>query len=492
MDTTSGTVRGRRHAYGTTFLGVPYAGAPTGVHRFAPPRPHASWNGVRDAVSQGPTAPQPRRDSFGALDMSPYFGPGWIHGDDYLTLNIWAPEARHSPAPVMVFVHGGGFVAGSANCALYDGAAFARDGVVLVTVNHRLGIPGFLPLNDAPDNRGMLDVLAALRWVQDNIAAFGGDPVNVTLFGQSAGAILVTGILADPAARGLVHRAIVQSGTGTGAFTTEQAQRVTEAVGTQLRLRPTARDMADIPDETLVEITRQLGAVDLRTEDAFHPLGGITPFSLVLDRQPADGIAAGSGPDVDLLVGSNTQEANLYLAPHGQLSDTGQEDLLRAAARSHPRPAELVEEYRAGRPGAANSALLSAIVGDALFGNGTCRTATAHATYRSARTFRYEFAWQSNALGGKLGAAHTVELPFVFDNVQLPGLHGPQALLGTAAPPADLARRMHETWIRFATTGNPGWAPYEPAHRRSMRIADTWKVARVRSSAPCLSGRQES
>ncbi|MEU8710159.1 carboxylesterase family protein [Streptomyces sp. NPDC048565] len=474
VSTTSGTVRGRRHADGTTFLGVPYAGAPTGADRFAPPRRHEPWSGVRDATRQGPTAPQPRRDSFGTLDMSPYFGPGWIHGDDYLTLNVWAPEPRHSPAPVMVFVHGGGFVAGSSHCELYDGRAFARDGVVLITVNYRLGIPGFLHLDDAPDNRGMLDVLAALRWIQDNVAAFGGDPANITLFGQSAGAILVTGILADPAARGLVHRMIVQSGTGTGAFTPDQADRITDAVGRQLRRPPTAAALADLSDKELVAFTPQLGSVDLRTREAFHPLGGITPFSLVLDQQPADTIAAGGGAEVDLLIGSNTEEGNLYLAPRGQLTDTSDEDLLLAAAQSHPRPSVLVQEYRSRHPGASNPELHSAIVSDALFGNGTRRAAGAHATAHPARTFLYEFGWRSDALEGRLGAAHTIELPFVFDNVQLPGLHGPQALLGTTPPPAGLAERMHRTWIRFATTGDPGWPPHETRRPHAAHITDTW------------------
>lgn len=475
VTTTAGTVRGRRYADGTAaFLGVPYADAPVGANRFAPPRPHEPWSGVRDATRQGPTAPQPRRDSFGTLDMSPYFGPGWIRGADYLTVNIWAPEPQHGPAPVMVFVHGGGFVAGSANCALYDGRSFARDGVVLVTVNYRLGIPGFLHLDDAPDNRGMLDVLAALRWVQDNITAIGGDPADVTLFGQSAGAILVTGILADPAAQGLVHRAIIQSGTGTGAFTPDQARRVTATVGRQLGHPPTAMAMADIPDEELVAVVAKLGSVDLRTEDTFHPLGGITPFSLVLDQQPADTIAAGTGTHVDLLIGSNTEEGNLYLAPQGQLTDTREEDLLHAAAQSHPRPAELLRHYRNQRPNASNPELHSAIVSDALFGDGTRRTAAAHAGSRQGKTYLYEFGWQSNALEGRLGAAHTVELPFVFDNVRLPSLHGPRALLGTAPPPPDLAQRMHRTWIRFATTGDPGWPSHKAEHPNTMHIADTW------------------
>lgn len=472
--TTSGTVRGRHDGADAVFFGVPYARKPLGVDRFGTPQPHDPWDGVRDAGVPGPTAPQPRRDSFGTLDMSPYFGPGWVRGQDYLTLNIWAPHRERTPAPVMVFVHGGGFVAGSANNALYDGAAFARDGIVLVTVNYRLGIPGFLHLGDAPDNRGMLDVLAALRWIQDNIAAFGGNPANVTLFGQSAGAIIVTGILAEPTAGGLFHRAIVQSGTGTGAFTTEQADRITEAVGRELGREPTAEAMVDISDEEFVRVLGQLGAVDLRVGDTFHPLGGITPLGLVLDRQPADTVAAGHGVDVDLLIGSNTEEANLYLAPHGGLAETSERDLLLAAAQSHPHPGTLVREYRNRRPGATTSALHSEIVSDALFGNGTRRLAAAHATAHSGATFLYEFGWRSDAVEGRLGAAHTMELPFVFDNAELGGLHGSQALLGTTAAPAELARRMHRTWISFATTGDAGWDPCAPGHFPTMHIADRW------------------
>lgn len=235
--TAQGAVRGRHREDPTVFLGIPYAAPPTGKDRFAAPRPHDPWEGVRDATEEGPTAPQgPRR--LGALDMAAYFGPGWVPGADYLTVNVWAPRPRPSAAPVMVFVHGGGFVAGSNRSPLYDGSRFARDGVVLVTVNYRLGIPGFLDLPGAPRNRGLLDVLAALRWVRRNIAAFGGDPGNITLFGQSAGATLTGAVLADPASAGLVGRAIVQSGSGRGAFTPGQAARVTAAAAEALGIPP--------------------------------------------------------------------------------------------------------------------------------------------------------------------------------------------------------------------------------------------------------------
>ncbi len=474
--TASGTVRGRVLSTGTVFYGIPYAAPPQGTLRFAAPRPHPGWSGVRDATRPGPTAPQPKRDSFGSLDMSPYFGPGWVPGPDYLTVNIWTPTDRHTPRPVMVFIHGGGFVAGSGASPLYDGRAFSRDGVVLVTVNYRLGIPGFLHLDDAPDNRGMLDVLAALRWIQHNIAAFGGDADNVTLFGQSAGAILISSILADPAAQGLFRRAIVQSGSGTATSTPAQAQRLTDAAGEQLGLHPSAAALAPLPDDQLIALIPHLATVDLRIGDTFHPLGGITPFTPVLDRQPAATIASGHGVHTDLLIGTTAEEGNLYLAPVGHLTArTTNADLLAAAATLYPRPAELVDAYRAGRPDASAAELHSALVSDALFRNGTRQLACAHATaHGPSTTYVYDFTWRPDTLQGRLGAAHTIELPFVFDTTELPQLHGPRALLGETAPPRHLARQMHHTWIRFATTGDPGWTPYSPAQRTVMHIGLTW------------------
>lgn len=292
VTTTSGPIRGRLHRHGSVFLNVPYGAPPAGCRRFAAPSPHERWTGIRDATQPGPTAPQPARDSFGTLDMSPYFGPGWQRGDDYLTVNVWAPQPDGPTRPVMVFVHGGGFVAGSSRAPLYDGTAFARDGVVLITVNYRLGIPGFLHLPDAPDNRGMLDVQAALHWIRENAARFGGDPDNVTLFGQSAGAIIVGGILADPASSGLFRRAIIQSGSGTGAFTPDQANIVTAAIGRELDLEPTAKTLADIPDERLVTVMASLTGLELRTSTHHDPLGGITSFSLVSEHQPVTAVAA--------------------------------------------------------------------------------------------------------------------------------------------------------------------------------------------------------
>ncbi len=456
--TTSGPVRGRRTAYGTSFLGVPYAAGPTGSTRFAAPQPHQPWTQVRDATLPGPTAPQPVRDAFGVLDMSPYFGPGWQRGTDYLNVNIWTPQESEKDSPVMVFVHGGGFVAGSANSPLYDGTAFARDGVILVTVNYRLGIPGFLHLIDAPDNRGLLDVQAALRWVRDNIARFGGDPGNVTLFGQSAGAIIVAGILADPASVGLMRRAVIQSGSGVGAFTPEQAGIVTATVGRELGVAPSVATLAGISDEHLVDLLPRLSGLDLRTGGHHDPLGGITAFSLVLDEQPADTVATGRGGDVDLLIGANLDEGALYLAPLGLLVDSTAADVHATAARFHTHPGEVVRGYREAMPDASAAGLRSAILGDGLFATGTRKLTEAHAKH--GPTWAYHFTWRSVALDGQLGASHAMELPFVFDRQDLRALHGPRALLGDVAAPAELTTRMHSAWIQFATTGDPGWPRY--------------------------------
>ncbi|MER7847703.1 carboxylesterase family protein [Kitasatospora sp. NPDC096077] len=464
VTTPAGAVRGARVPAGERYRAVPYAAAPTGAGRFAPPAPHPGWSGVRDATRPSPTAPQPPR-VFDGLDVSPYFGPGWVPGAEYLTVDVHTPAADGGRRPVMVFVHGGGFITGSNRAALYDGSAFARDGVVLVTVNYRLGIPGFLDLPGAPPNRGVLDVLAALRWVRDTIAAFGGDPGNVTVFGESAGATLTCALLALPEARGLFRRAIVQSGSGTGAFTPEQAGRVTAAAAALLGVEPSAEAFAAVPDERLVAVLPALVGLDLRTDTAVDPLAGLSPLGPVLPVQPADALAAGPARDVDLLIGTNAEEANLYLVPEGALESTTDAELEAAAARLLADPDTVLTALRTARPHATPGELRSAVLAHALFEAGTERIARAHAAITGGgRTHRYTFGHRSTALDGRLGAAHTIELPFVFDLADEPWLHGPEGLLGPDPAPAGLAARVHGAWTAFARTGDPGWPPYDPDH----------------------------
>jgi para-nitrobenzyl esterase len=442
--TTGGRVAGERTATARVFRDIPYAAPPVGPLRFAEPRPHPGWSGVRDGTRQGPNAPQPARGRIGDLDLSPFFGSGWVRGDDHLTVNVWAPLDPGPPAPVVVFVHGGAFVAGSTGAPAYDGSAFARDGVVFVTVNYRLGVPGFLSLPDAPENRGRLDVLAALRWVRENAPAFGGDPGAVTLAGQSAGAIIVTSIVDAPDA-GELRGAIVSSGSGIAAFAPEQAAVVRDAVGRELGVEPSAAGLADVADERLVDVLPRLAGLP----GAPAPLAGITPFSVVLDRQPVETVT-GSTP---LLIGSNRDESSFYLSP----PDAGEDDddLVAVAARFHPDPGALVAQYRAERPAASTAELAVVILSDGMFRTGTRRYAEAHAAHRGAPTYVYEFGWRSDALGGHLGCCHLMDLPFAFDRVDLRGLHGPARLLGTTPPPPDLAKRIHGAWVRFAGGEDP-------------------------------------
>lgn len=475
VDTTSGPVLGRPTPGGHAYLGVPYAAGPRGLDRFRAPRPHDGWREVRDATRPGATAPQPDRGRFGPLDMTPYFGPGWVRGDDYLTADIWTPHVRGGDAPVLVFVHGGGLLGGSSQAPLYDGDSFARDGIVFIAINYRLGAAGFLTVTDGPDNRGMLDVVMALRWVRANAARFGGDPDNVTLGGQSAGAILVGALLADPEAQRLFHRAVVQSGSGSGAFSSEQGEIVAKAVASRLGVAPTAVDLADVSDSALVAAVSELGGLDLRTTSAVDPLGGITPFSVVLDQQPWSSITAAGGADIDLLIGSNTEEAALYLAPTGRLENVARSDVLAAAARFHEAPEALVDAYRDDLTDADDASLLTAVVGDGMFGAGTERLARAHSAV-GGRTHRYEFSWSSAALAGRLGSAHTMELPFVFDCADRPELHRPDALLGSAPAPSALARAMHRAWVRFIRSGDPGWTPYAADSLLVQRIDAEWSV----------------
>nr|WP_305874552.1 carboxylesterase family protein [Kutzneria sp. CA-103260] len=387
-----------------TYYGVPYAMV---TDRFGPPGPAPAWAGVLDATTPGPTAPQGAR-SFAGTDMSAILGTGWDRGDPYLTLNIWSTQRQ--ARPVMVYVHGGGFLSGSGHASMYDGTDFARDGVVLVTLNYRLGAIGWLDLPGAPRNRGLLDVIAALRWIRDHIGEFGGAPDNVTLFGQSAGAMLIAALLsdptllADPAADGLVRRAISQSG-GAHMFGAEQADRVTRALAERLGIEPSLDAFQQVSDENLVEATAGL-VVDTRFDRSL----GTSPFKPVVDDLEL--------APVDLLIGTNEDEAGLYV--HAPVTD---EDVVKAAARRDPDPERLVAEYR--RRFAEPLDQLTALLTEQ-FETGSTRIAQAH----RGKVWAYRFG-----LGG--AAIHCAELPFVFRP-------GP----------------VHDAWVRFATVGDPGWDLY--------------------------------
>jgi para-nitrobenzyl esterase len=456
--TRQGTVSGEQAGGEIRFLGVPYAASPTGPLRFCAPEPPPPWDGVRECTAFGPTPPKPRYPApFDTILAEPC-----IPGDDWLTLNVWTPDLAGA-APVMVWIHGGAFVNGSSAVPSYDGAAFARDGVVLVSINYRLGIDGFALLPDAPPNRGLLDQVAALEWVRDNIAAFGGDPARVTIFGESAGAMSVTALLGMPRASGLFARAIAQSGAAQGGAEPQDAWLVTGELSASLGFEATAASLSGLPLEKLIAAESALlqamaaapdparwGASITRGTMAFVPVvdGDVLPV------HPQAALAAGRGGDVPLLTGTNTEEFRLFYVPSGLAAAVTDETLPSFLAMLH-LDAGIAARYQANRPGASPGDVICALMTDRYFRCPAFAVAQARADAGGAApTYLYEFAWRSPVLD--IGAAHAVEIPFVFDNLDLPGA---AEMLG-AAPAADVAAQMHAAWIRFATTGDPGWQPF--------------------------------
>lgn len=461
IDTAAGTVRGRSVDGVARFLGVPFAAPPVGVLRFAAPQPAPPWTGVRDATAAGPNAPQPTRKLPG-IDLSPIIGCGWRKGEDYLTVDVWTPDPGGSGLPVMVFIHGGSFIAGEPSAPVYDGAALARSGVVLVAVTYRLGVEGFLPLAGGATNIGLRDQLAALTWVRDNVAAFGGDPGSVTVFGESAGGMSLGCLLGSPLSKGLFGRAIVQSGGAEMVRSAPLAARFATALAAELRLPAEAAALRELAFETTLRAQEAMSDPvrrgDLREPDGIDPgfgLGGFLPVlgDDVLPQHPLQAIAAGSAADIDLVVGSNTEEMNLYYVPSGVVDVVTAEQVRALLGAVHPRPDELLSS-RDATPGAA----LTRVMNDLVFHGPARRLADAHAGTGQGRTFVYDFAWRSSACGGRLGACHGLELPFVFDT--LAAAIGEEGMLGDGAPQA-LSDWMRGAWAAFAQSGDPGW----PAHR---------------------------
>jgi para-nitrobenzyl esterase len=473
VKTGSGALRGRVVDGVNAFTGVPYAAPPFGLNRLRPPEPVEPWSGIREALTYGAKPPQlPYPAPWD--ELIPERGP---LGEDCLNLNIWTPGLDSTRLPVMVFIPGGMFEAGSG--ASYDGSRFARDGIVCVTINYRVGAEGFLHLGEGNSNRGLLDQVAALEWVRDNIAAFGGDPANVTVFGQSAGAMSVGTLLSMPRAEGLFRRAIAQSGGAHQVMSAETARKVSEQLAQRLGVEPTRAAIAAVPVHRLLQAQMELKA-DLIAHPDPERWGrevaiNVMPWQPVIDgdvvpARPINRIVAGAGGSIDLMTGSTLDEFNFFLAPNGAIDQIPAEALPGTiAAYGLPVEATLAS-YRAAHPGAISGEILSAIQGDWLLRIPALRLADAHAPSPAA-THMYEFAWRSTQFNGRLGACHGLEIPFVFDT--LPG--GSDPLLGNH-PPQELADAMHAAWIAFATDGNPGWSNYDLAHRPTMRFDTSSEV----------------
>ena len=448
VQTTAGHVRGAEHDGVLSFLGIPYAAPPVGTLRFRAPQPHSGWDGERAALEYGPSCPQPGGRPAG-WSQEP------SEDEDCLYLNVWTPSTVGTDRPVMVWIHGGGYVIGSGSWPLYQGERLARRGdAVVITLNHRLGVFGYLhsPKHGVNGNNGMLDLVAALEWVRDNAAAFGGDAGNVMVFGESGGGAKISTLLAMPAAGGLFHRAVIQSGPGLSCVPAERAAAY-------------ARDALAAAG---IEDPRAASTEELLQATA---AGGLMAFGPVLDgehapQHPGVAMAEGSAIDVPVIIGVNQDEFG---------TDDAIDDAKlrrRLAALREDRVEEIITTYRSMFPGCTNAQLLRWATADATFRAGSIKLAEqCWAGGMAAPLYQYFFTYEIQGL-----AAHGYEIAFCFDNVVAP----------TMAPSDTrqrLADEMSEAWLAFARTGDPNhpglaeWPPYTPDQRATMVFRRDGSVA---------------
>jgi para-nitrobenzyl esterase len=475
-ETTTGRVQGTAEGGVAVFRGIPYAASTGGANRFRPPQPVQPWTGVRDATRFAAIAPQnpsPLESMFG--------GTRPAIGEDCLALNVWTPAPDGGRRPVMVWIHGGAFVTGSGSTPWYDGTSFAARGdVVCVTINYRLGALGFLHLADlggeayaSSGNLGLLDQVAALSWVRDNIEAFGGDPRNVTVFGESAGAMSVGALMGMPAARGLFSRAIPQSGAANHVSNRDTATGVALDLLDALGLDRTQVDrLRDLPVEGILAAQAKIGATRGLGRLPHQPVVDGT----ALPESPLDAVTGGGAAGVDLLLGTNVDEMRLFTALDPTITAIDEPALLtRADEIFGPGAGEAaIETYRGSRPGSGAAEVWTAVLSDQVFRVPAVRLAERQSAH--APVHLYLFTWATSAFGGALGSCHALEIPFVFNSLDAPGV---AMFTGEATSSARrLAESMHDTWTAFARTGDPNgaglppWPPFTPDQRATMVLGE--------------------
>jgi para-nitrobenzyl esterase len=474
VTTEYGVIEGALHDDLALFRGVPFAAPPFGSRRFLPPQSPEKWEGVRQATVRGVGAYQPDVSHMEGMEIDALSNPE-VQGDDCLTLEIWTPKPGSGPHPVMVWIHGGGYMFGSGSAPAYSGKTFARDGIVHVGINYRLGLDGFIYLGEGRDNLGLRDQVAALEWVQRNIAAFGGDPANVTIFGQSGGAVSVMNLLAMPSAKGLFVRAIAESGNPGSAVTPAEATKWTKRFAKRLGVAPTAEGFASVPiEKSTAEETPFI-------LDFINPLKHgstafwISPFRAVLGTPtlPENLVTTPNLHGVPLITGTTRNETIGFLKTLGRMDGInpfigwffrramGVTSAIRRAYRTGPR--QITNTF----------AEVEAVWTDWGFRMPTIDLVEK----RSDPTWLYEFHWESPQFPAGLGSAHALETPFVRDDFATildAGKMG-EDLLGLT-PPQSLANSIHSAWVAFAKTGDPGWPKYDTTERKTMVFNTTSEV----------------
>ena len=487
-DTHLGKIRGTDNNGIKTFKGIPYGASTAGSNRFMPPAEPAKWSGVRDALEYGHSAPQ--RDpaaappSQGALGVAASGLP--VEGEDCLVLNVWTPAVNDSrKRPVMFWCHGGGFATGSGSSPDNDGTNLARRGdVVVITINHRLNVLGFANFSEfsrdfsASGDVGMMDIVLALKWVRTNIAHFGGDPNTVMIFGQSGGGRKVETLLAMPSAKGLFHRAVIESGAALQVTGKDIAIRNGEQLLAKLGIpKSDVRQAQKLPVQQIMTayfaVVREAQGVD-QTVNGFAP----TVDGSILPQHPFSPKASPVSADVPVMIGNTRTEMTLFSANDPaafKLDEPGLQSRIRDLL--HDQSSDMIALYRRLNPGATPSDLYFLIASDYRYGAPTMKIAERRAELGKAPVYLYYFTWESPVQGGRLKSPHTMEIPFAFDNVKVSA-----RLTGGGEEAMALADKVSDAWIAFARTGNPNtpklphWPAFDAKDRATMVIDNPSKV----------------
>ena len=485
VDTRLGKVRGISAARVHVFKGIPYGDSTSGARRFLPPAPARPWTGVREATAFGPICPQTGALVDRAQSDARVVGvsPLLPQSEDCLSLNLWTPGVGDGrKRPVMVWLHGRGFGAGAGSETWYDGTRLSRRGdVVVITVNHRLNVFGYLHLSDLAGATfagsgvaGMLDVVLALEWVRDNVQAFGGDPANVTVFGESGGGAKVSTLLALPEAKGLFHKAVIQSGPGLRGVAAEDATALAARLLDHLHVsRSAAHELQSLAPARLLEAVDAL-SMSGRGAAPMGRGGNLMRLAPVVDgarfpRHPFVPDVAPTSFGVPVMIGTNLDEFAMFLAADKRRRRLTDEELrLRVAPLLGEKLDQVLAVYRRTRPEATPWDLLIAVSSETTHIASRVLADRKVAADPATPLYMYLFTWQSDFMGGLFKAAHALEIPFVFDNCELVPFTGARLDKGA------LAEAMSEAWIAFARSGNPShagipsWPGYTPQRRDTM------------------------